>query len=396
MSILAQDRPATRHHLNVKCRCGRGLRARPEQAGSRITCWDCRAEVKVPVPVAPGDWVARLLRMGARQVLEARTFTLIAVGAVLVTLAMAMPALIGTRAAGWLARVVPNAGVWVAALALALVMTGYGELLRRGSQGDWTARPAIGLGERAWRTLVCSLAGVALALPLLLASASRTPPRTTLGGLAVAAGLIAVFPLVMLATYAARGPVRGRAGMVGATLVRHPVAVVATLLLLPISILAIELALVTMTRIHGSFSFLALDLFPRNPLYQPIFGIPYIGTHDYRLFPERVMTEVYGGGLRGGYSLIGAIPPSLALGTSNGFNTWAVHMGEAGYFRLRMALTVFIVTTMLASLAVQARWLGLLSTMDTRRSGAAPVAVEPALAVTPARASLPKPGSPAP
>src|SRR5260221_5987120 len=85
MSIVSQDRPMImRDHVNVKCQCGRSLRARLDHAGSTITCWDCHASVSVPVPVAPGDWVARLLRMGARQILEGRTFTLLALGAVLV------------------------------------------------------------------------------------------------------------------------------------------------------------------------------------------------------------------------------------------------------------------------------------------------------------------------
>ncbi|HEY2158822.1 MAG TPA: hypothetical protein VGH33_24535, partial [Isosphaeraceae bacterium] len=129
MSTRAEGRPAHQVYLHLKCPCGRDLRARVEQAGSSITCWSCHASVPVPVPVAPGGWVARLLRMAARQILDARIVTLLAVGAVLVTLSLALSCLDHPVGHAVKARGV-NPGVWSAALALGLVMVGYGELLR--------------------------------------------------------------------------------------------------------------------------------------------------------------------------------------------------------------------------------------------------------------------------
>src|SRR4051812_5689691 len=105
MSVMTQDRPTAYRYVPVKCPCGRDLRARLEQAGSEITCWSCHASVPVPVPVAPGGWVARLLRMTARQILEARTFTLLATGAVLVTLGLAVTSLgvpLGAKVRAWM------------------------------------------------------------------------------------------------------------------------------------------------------------------------------------------------------------------------------------------------------------------------------------------------------
>ena len=180
-----EDAWRTRSYLHLKCPCGRDLRRRPEQAGSSITCWSCHASVPVPVPVAPGGWVARLLRMAARQILDARIVTLLVVGAVLVTLSLALSCL--DHPVGHAAKVRGvNPGVWSAALALGLVMVGYGELLRRGCQGDWTPRPHVGLLTMAWRGVICLAMGTALVLPLFIAAVRDTPPRVTPAGLAIA------------------------------------------------------------------------------------------------------------------------------------------------------------------------------------------------------------------
>ncbi len=289
--------------------------------------------------------------MGARQVLEARTFTLMMIGAIVVTLALR----------------IPGRGVIGAAGALALVMTGYGELLRRGSQGDWTARPRGSLSERAWRLFLCLGAGGALALPLFLAQYTQAAPRVTRSGLALASGLILIVPLVMLATYGARGPLGDRMRVVGSMLARHPVAVLASLLLLPLSLIAIEWSLFTMTRYHGSFGYFTLDLFPQPDGLRVFQGIPYLGPFDYRSADDSPLLGLYTGALKQGYTFVGTIPASLALPFSNGFNTEWVFNSPGRYLLLRMLFTVFIVTCMLAGLAIQARWLGLLSTMDSRR-----------------------------
>jgi hypothetical protein len=56
--------------------------------------------------------------------------------------------------------------------------------------------------------------------------------------------------------------------------------------------------------------------------------------------------------------------------TSHGFDPYVVSLTRQEYFQVRILFTLFIVSVMLAVLAVQARWLGLLSTMDTRRTAA--------------------------
>jgi hypothetical protein len=375
MSIASQARPMImRDHVNLKCRCGRMLRAKLDQAGSSITCWDCHAAVSVPIPVAPADWVVRLLRMGARQLLEARVFTLLAMGAVVVTLGL------GITHVGLSPRIlsrIPTPGIWFAGIALSLVMIGYGELLRRGSQGDWTSRPRVGWLARAWRTLICLSAGFALILPLVYASGSQTVPRVTIQGLTIAVGVTLIMPLVMLGTYAPRGTVSDRLRMVGSMLARHPMAVLASLLLLPLSLIVIEAAVYAGTRISSDFQFLLIDVFPHRESISmmqgvPIYTIPaYPEGIDYRVMPEADIRDFYIDSLKHGYSLMGAIPASLALETSNGFDpTFTLSLDRAGYVAHRMGYTLFVVLCILAVMAIQARWLGLLSTLDTRKTAA--------------------------
>jgi hypothetical protein len=366
---------AVRDHVNVKCPCGRGLRAKLDQAGSTITCWSCHATVKVPVPVAPGDWVARLLRMGARQILEAQTFTLLAVGAALVTLSLSVTHL-GVPAR-LLARLA-TPGIYCAGFAMSLVMIGYGELLRRGSQGDWTARPHVGWWARAWRALICLSAGSALVLPLIYASETGTIPRVTNQGLSIALGVTILMPLVMLGTYAPRGSVMGRVGMIGSMLRRHPFAILASLLVLPISLVVIEGLVFTLTRITQEFSFMLFDLFPRRPEILSYGNVPYFTDMDHKLTDYRAMPDAqvigyYGDQLRHGYGLIGVVPASLALPTAHGYDSFAsLQVQYRSYVAHRMVYTLFIVTCILAVMAIQARWLGLLSTMDSRKTEAHP------------------------
>ena len=379
MPSLTEGRPVSPHWLHVNCPCGRELRARPEQAGSHITCWSCHASVPVPVPVAPGGWVARLLRMAARQILDARIITLLAIGAILVTLALSLTSLgipLGARLRAWSS--VP--GVWAAALALGLVMVGYGELLRRGSQGDWAARPVVGPLALAWRALICLGAGTALVLPLIIAAEGRTPPRSTPAGLGIALAAILVLPLVMLATYLPRGSIRERAAVVGSMLKRHPMAVLMSLLILPLSLPFIEASLILLTRATSTLAFLLVDIFPPHEMVRERYRIPYYAPSelpktwiDLRDASDSIVLGLYGESLRRGYTLLGAIPASLAMGTSEVFDSdYTIRVGPGGYLLYRMVFTLVIVVFMLCVLAVQARWLGLLSTMDSRRSAAGP------------------------
>src|SRR5206468_12481170 len=279
-SLLIEVRPMVRS-IHVKCPCGRDLRARPDLAGTEITCWSCHAPVPVPVPVAPGGWVASLLRMAARQILDARIITLLAIGAVLVTAALSITRL-GVPLGPRLGALMPYPGVWAAAVALGLVMVGYGELLRRGSQGDWTPRPRVGPLALLWRALLCLGAGVALVLPLIVATAEQTPPRLTPTGLAFALAATLVYPLIMLGTYFPRGAIAERVAMVASIVKRHPMAVLASLLILPLSLPAIEAAVIVLMRLSSTFTFMLLDLFPAHQSIRVYLRIPYYAPSELR------------------------------------------------------------------------------------------------------------------
>ncbi len=328
----------------------------------------------MPIPVAPGGWVSRVLRMTARQILEARTFTLLVIGAVLVTLAVSITSL-GVSLGPAVSRWVPRPGVWAPALALALVMVGYGELIRRGSQGDWTPRPHVGYVALAWRGFLCLTMGVATVLPLIRASTGQMPPRITGYGLLI--GLIAalVLPLIMLGTFGVTGPVDRRVRTVLSMLKRHPVAVLTALLILPLSLPVVEAVAFTTSRLSSTFSFMLFDLFPSHEGIRQVSGIPYyvpgelrMKWIDFREASDTLILGTYADSLSRGYSLIGAIPASLAMDTSNGYYLGAINLNPKSYVAHRMFFTLVIVTCMLCALAVQARWLGLLSTIDSRRS----------------------------
>jgi hypothetical protein len=374
MSLMIGKRVTPQPQIRLKCACGRDLRARLEQAGSEITCWSCHAQVPVPVPVAPGAWVARLLTVTARQILASRTFTLLAIGAAMVTLALSITGLglrLSPRALAWM----PYPGVFAAAVALALVMVGYGELVRRGSQGDWTSAPSVGPWLRGWRGVLCLGVGVALVMPLIMATQNQTTPKLTPSGLVIALAATFVLPLVMLWTYVPNGSVLDRVRLVGSIVRRHPGALLASLLIVPVSLPAIEGLVWVLARVTSTFSFMLFDLFPPREEIRTVFRLPYytIGPSrikwlEFREASDALIMGTYGSSLRQGYALLGAIPASLAMHTSNGYFLESVGLHDWSYLAYRMFFTLVIVTGMLSALAVQARWLGLLTTVDSRRS----------------------------
>ena len=353
MSALMYER-ASGAHLSAKCPCGRVLRARLDQAGSAITCWDCHASVRVPIPAAPGDWVARLLKVGARQLVDARTCTLLAFGAILVTAGMLAPGP-GKRRGRPRARP-DDDRLW--------------RTPPEGEPGrlDGTARRR---GRRE------GLAGIALPGG---GRGARPPadPRGRQGGRTEghpgrargrgaadrdAPGPHArdLWPRRDAPRAGGRGrrhgrtPPDGRAGRRSCSCRSRSSG----------SRSCSSVA----TRIGGTFAFMDARPLPQAPgrrggLRRPL---PRQGS-NFRLNADPSLLHVYVDAVRRGYTLIGAIPASLALGVSNGYDTTSIYINPNAYRTLRILFTLVIATGMLAALAVQARWLGLLATMDSRRT----------------------------
>ena len=56
---------------------------------------------------------------------------------------------------------------------------------------------------------------------------------------------------------------------------RHPVAALAALLILPLSLPVIEVTVFTLARFSSTFSFMLFDLFPAHEGVRTLSGIPY-------------------------------------------------------------------------------------------------------------------------
>ena len=351
-SNTGRRRALARPYITVDCRCGKRLRAKSEQAGTEISCWNCKTNVAVPLPKISVEWLFHLLRRGARDVFGLGTATLLVLGSMLTCAAL----------------LVPGNGIVTSIAALTLVLFGYGEMVRRGSRPDWVDRPAVPLLTRIWRASLCLATAAAMLSPWLLAPGyDGGSPRLTKSGVAAGLAGLAAIPLVFLGTYAhdpnRRGPIR----LVARTASRHPLGLLLALLLVPAAIVGLEGLLFLLTRHEEMFPFLVLDIFPKPSTVRLDFGIPFFGESDFRKMPDSVFIDLYRDRLRQGYTFVGALPASLALQTKNGFDPWALWMTDRKYLVIRLLFTLMVAMGVLGVMAVQARWLGLLASIDDRR-----------------------------
>src|SRR4051812_15473456 len=117
--------------IQVPCICGRSLRAKPDQVGTDIRCWDCQRLVTVAVPRAKQK-VARELSDGLLGVIQGPGMRTVLVAAAIVTPAFC----------------IPKYGVVLAGVVLAFGAAFYGEVIRRVSR---VAEDEITPG---WKTIV--------------------------------------------------------------------------------------------------------------------------------------------------------------------------------------------------------------------------------------------------
>src|SRR4051812_43965250 len=76
--------------IELHCRCGRVLRAKREQAGAKIRCWDCHAEVDIPWP-RTGSRLAREALDALRDIGRAEVLFPTLLGAAAIAIALAIP-----------------------------------------------------------------------------------------------------------------------------------------------------------------------------------------------------------------------------------------------------------------------------------------------------------------
>jgi hypothetical protein len=350
--------------IEVRCPCGRTLRARSHQAGAAIQCWDCKAEVIVPEP--PRSGLARPLSDAAAEALQPP--------AVLV--------IVGFAALATAILIIPRVGVLLALGLVAASAQGYGRqvgaAVPAASPGGAGASPRWALPVR------CALAvaaAFAVAAPLFLRNRGHAlpPPGTapTLAGIAAAAVALAcavVVPVALCSAYACdhQGPLPSR--LVLRALARHPAATLLALLLLPLALILTEGFVALISWQQGQLPLLVVDLFPPPVDAYRVNGrhleFDYDGTRLDRNYSESLdsVAGAYPYGLRHGFTLVGTVPASLSVGLLQvRTNPWEYAVTPVAYLILRVSLTLVILAAGSTALVVQARWLGVIAALGSHR-----------------------------
>jgi hypothetical protein len=361
------------------------VRARREQAGMTVRCWSCGGQVPVPYPRVTGR-LARAFADAVRGTLRAETVGVVLGGAAVVTAAL----------------LVPGAGPWLAlGLIGAAAVWGYGALVvgarpeapagaggPDGAPGEPAGEGRAGRGVPGvvGRLLLGGAAAVALVAPLIARNGGHLLPPiepvtgafrlmllTLLGGLVV--------PVALLATFAHDRRGRLPAGLALAALRRHKAATLAALLVVPLGLLLVE-GVVAFVAWDGDYlPILVADLFPTPRLEARDDGMYAITRYDGAVGEQHLvggigdLNRAYACALRRGFTLVGEVPASLALGQMPRAASVAFldktpllyAVKPAPYLAFRLLLSVMILTSAGLLLAVQARWLGLIAALDPRR-----------------------------
>lgn len=347
ISIVKPDQSYSRQNLTVQCPCGRTLRAKVELAGAEIQCWDCHRKVLVPFPRSAVE-AFRAFRKGWDDVFETATFALLVAAAVVVT--------------GLL--LVPRFGVLLGVAAFGVIALVYGMMMRRGD-GPETAEEDETPSPQRW--LACAavalLSGLGLGAPFLLAREGMGHPAQLAGFLVpcLTTAAMVLFPLATLAAFDRSGP-----RILAAVLRWRPWSVLLALAIVPLSLVLVECALVFATFFLGLFGGLMIDLIPAPFGLRERFGIR--PDWFFRLGePSDVQfLNLYWNRLGHGYTLTGAIPPSLTLSGQFKIQYWANNLVQRTYVIARLGLTLFIMTCLLSALALQARCLGRIARLESR------------------------------
>jgi hypothetical protein len=323
-----------------------------------IQCWECKAEVVVPYPAEP--WLVGPMADAAFQALRSTGMVAIAGGAALITAVL----------------LVPRAGLMLALGLVAVSVHRYGRQMRPLEQ------TAAGVGGRALllRGASAVLAPLALVAPQLALNQGHVlPPPNTLPGsvwlaaLAMAAWLVT--PVAILAVYAhdGHGPLSPRTAL--GALLRHWPATLSALAVFPAALILTEGILALFAWQQGQLPLLVVDLFPPPRFAYVVDGkhlyFNYGGTRLDKNFSESVdgLAAAYPLAFRHGYTLVGTIPPSLAMGLLEvRTNPWECEVTPESYLFHRILFTFLIVAVIGIALMVQARWLGLIAATGTRRS----------------------------
>jgi len=308
--------------------------------------------VRVPVPHS-AERAYRIIHDGLQEIFEARWLVGLFLGAAVLTGVLC----------------VPGIGIPLATGILILGALGYGELIRQCGVDFWDFDDWKKPGPLLQRIGVATLFGLGLAAPMLLSPRGFTnPPRfSTIG---VILGLIGalILPVAMLLTYARdnSGPLGWRRG--SSVLVRYPVASFLPLLLIPLGMVFSELLLIVITSWQGMFPFLVLDLFPGGEYYANLYKIPMYGNYTKSELPDMRFIHLYLRRLHQGYMLTTALPATLSKKTLILASPWTLELTDRDYLTIRAMYTQVTTMVLFLFLALQARWLGAISTLESNRS----------------------------
>lgn len=316
--------------------------------------------VFVPVP-RESQKVARELSAGLRGVIRGPGMRYVIWAAAILTAAQA----------------VPHVGLVVTGVAMTMGAAAYGAILR--AAGGDKADPARGWRQVAipsspTRAVLCALmaAGTVIPLWVLGAGPGLHPPRSphwTPTGIGIAAATWTILPIALLMAYGSDG--RGHSpmgfrkglGLIG----RHPFATVLALATVPAGLALIDVVLGSLFYIMGHLSFFALEFMPMPGTPSMNEGVPLYHMIDYRLFPPAKFLAGYFDAIHHGYTFVAAVPASLSLSTRAGMNPMIISADPWMYTIIRVFLVFVIDICLLATVAIQARWLGAIPAFESRR-----------------------------
>ena len=355
--MVNQERTST--FVALTCSCGRGLRAKSDLVGTEIRCWDCHKMVLVPLP-NHGQRVARELSQNALEVIKGPGLNSVLAAAIVLTGVLCLP----------------DYGGWGAVLVFAMGASAYGEIIQRVSRGPseqaripWSK---VLIPRSILKLLLCVLMAAGTVFPLWILNAGvQRSPHLDWRGLSILGVTWCLAPLLMMIVYSQRTdgttqPVRESLRL----LARHPIAVLAALAVIPFTMILIEVGLDLIFYIPGNLPFFALDFMPmpqtpeKPVMYE---GVPYYHLIDYRSYPDTKFIAGYFDGLKHGYSFVTAIPASLAVSSRAGMNPEVISSVPLVYGVARGLITLVIVTCLIASFAIQARWLGSIAALERKR-----------------------------
>jgi hypothetical protein len=321
-------------------------------AGQEISCWECHRMVHVPVPHS-AERAYWTIREGLQDVFELRWLCALFVGAAVLVGVLCIPAI----------------GVPISTMVLFLGALAYGEVIRQCGTSYWDFDDWKQPGWLLARLSVALVFALCVAAPMLLAPGGfGSVPRFSTFGVLLALLAAMILPLAMFLTYARddQGPLGWRRGT--SVLMRYPVATLLALLLVPVGVVATEMLVVLLLAWFGSFRFLLLEVFPGSEYFAELYGIQKYGNYTRPYWPDMHFFHLYLRRLHQGFCFVTGLPASLSASTFIIGSVWTLELTDGDYLRMRAIYSQLIVMCLLLLLAVQARWLGAISTLDSKLS----------------------------